>query len=269
MLDLGYVEGQNLIIEERFVIGDPQLVVPAMEVASIPVEVILVVSFSAARAVQSVTTTIPIVSAGQGDLVAEGVVDSLGNPGGNVTGLSTPSLVSKQLQILQECMPALTRVAVFVDTTNPVVPGEVYEAPARALGLRLQFIGAGKPEEVESAFEAAAQQRAEAIFVLQGPGIGFNQTRIAELAVQHRLPSMWGQSDAIARGGLLGYGANRIDLHRRAAGYVDKILKGARPADLPIELPSQFDFPINLKTAQALGLTIPQSVLSQATELIQ
>jgi putative ABC transport system substrate-binding protein len=145
----------------------------------------------------------------------------------------------------------------------------VYEAPARALGLRLQFIGAGKPEEVESAFEAAAQQRAEAIFVLQGPGIGFNQTRIAELAVQHRLPSMWGQSDAIARGGLLGYGANRIDLHRRAAGYVDKILKGARPADLPIELPSQFDFPINLKTAQALGLTIPQSVLSQATELIQ
>jgi ABC-type uncharacterized transport system substrate-binding protein len=199
--DLGYVEGQNLILEERYANGDVLLAEPAAEQVRLQPEVIVVVSTGAARAVQTLTTTIPIVSAGQGDLVATGLAAGLARPGSNVTGLSTPALGSKQLQLLQEAVPAIARVAV--------------------------------------------------------------------LAIQYRLPAIWGQSDAVGRGGLLGYAPNRADLHRRAAGYVDQILKGARPTDLPVQEPVAFDFAINLKTAQALGLTIPQSVLQQATEVIQ
>ena len=269
--DLGYVEGQNLLIDERYAHGGDQLAEPAAELVRLQPEVILVAASGVAHAMQAATTTIPIVSAGAGpDLVAMGVVASLGRPGGNVTGLSTPLLAGKQLQLLQEVVPTLSRVAVLFDATIPAdFEREPFEAAARGLGLQLQFVGAHGPQDLEPGFATAVRGRADGLFLSGSPVIVGNQTRIGELAIQSRLPSMWQQSEAVGRGGLMGYGSNRADLYRRAATYVDKILKGARPADLPVEQPTKFDFVINLKIAQALGLSVPQSLLQHATEVIQ
>ena len=269
--DLGYVVGQNLLIDERYANGGDQLAEPAAELVRLQPEVIVVAASGVAPAVQAATTTIPIVSAGAGpDLVAMGVVTSLGRPGGNVTGLSTPLLAGKQLQLLQEVVPTLSRVAVLVDATVPAdFEREPFEAAARSLGLQLQFVGARGPQDLEPVFATAVRGQADGLFVSGGPVIVGNQTRIGELAIQSRLPSMWQQSEAVGRGGLMAYGPNRASMYRRAAYYVDRILKGASPAELPVEEPMLFDFVINLKTAQALGLTMPQHVLLQATELIQ
>jgi putative tryptophan/tyrosine transport system substrate-binding protein len=274
MRDLGYVEGQNLLIEERFAEGDDQLAEPAAELVRLQPEVILVTGVTPVRVVLAVTTTIPIVSTGAGvpDLVASGLAASYARPGGTVTGLSTPSLEGKQLQLLQEAVPTLARVAILFDraTGRAQRPGqEPFEAAARTLGLQLQFVGASGPEDLEPGVETAIREHADGLFVTTGVLLSSNQTRIAELAIQSRLPSMWAQSEAVGRGALMAYGPNRVDLHRRAAYYVDRILKGTSPADLPIEQSREFDFIINLQTAQALGLTIPRSVLLQATEVIQ
>jgi putative ABC transport system substrate-binding protein len=271
--DLGYIEGQNILIDDRHAHSDDELAEPLAELVRLQPEVILVPSSNVARVVQAATATIPIVSAGPGDLVANRLAASLARPGGNVTGLSTPSLVGKQLQLLQEAVPSLSRVAVLVDTTNPGYGREPwrepYEAAARTLGLELQFVGARGPEDLERGFETALREHADGFFVALGAVISANLTRIAELAMQSRLPLMWQQSEAVSRGGLMAYGPNRADMYRQAATFVDKILKGRPPADLPIEQPMRFDFVINLQTAQALGLTIPPHVLLQATEVIQ
>ncbi len=273
MRELGYVEGQNLLIEERYGSGFDQLAEPVAELVRLQPEVILVGGVTSARVALAATTTIPIVSAGGGfsvlDLVASGLAASHARPGGTVTGLSTPSLVGKQLQLLQEAVPTLSRVAVLFEATQPDFQREPYEAAARTLGLRVQFMGAGGPEEMESVFEVATREHADGLFVAGSPLITGNLPRIAELALQSRLPSMWQQSFAVSRGGLMAYGPNRADLYRRAAYYVDRILKGTRPADLPVEEPMRFDFIVNLNTAEALGVTVPQHVLLQATEVIR
>jgi putative ABC transport system substrate-binding protein len=272
--DLGYVEGQNLVIDQRIAASREHVAETAAEVVRLQPEVIVVASVQIARAAQAATSAIPIVSAGAGDLVFFGVVASLGQPGANVTGLSTPSLAGKQLQLLQQAVPMLSRVAVFLDVApnfeglSPFYQQELYEAAAFALGLQLQLVGLRGPESLEPGIEAALREHADGLFFPAGPVISGNHTRLAELAIQSRLPSMWGQPEAVARGGLLGYGFNRPDLHRRVATYVDKILKGAKPADLPVEQPTKFDFILNLQTARALGLTIAPSLLAQATEVI-
>jgi putative ABC transport system substrate-binding protein len=269
MGDLGYVEGQNLLLEQRHANGRDRLPDLTVEVVRLQPDIILVSSATDARAMRAATTSIPIVSAGNGDLVGRGVAASHARPGGNVTGLSTPPLAGKQLQLLQEALPTLLRVAVLFDATNPDFQREPYEEAARALGLQLLFVGTGGPRDLELGFEAATSETADGLFVGTGSVTTNNQTRIAELTMQRRLPSMWQASEAVGRGGLMGYAPNRIELFRRAAYYVDRILKGTSPADLPVEQPREFDFVINLKTAQALGLTIPQHVLLQATEVIQ
>jgi putative ABC transport system substrate-binding protein len=272
--DLGYVEGQNLLVEIRRPVADDQLAEPAAELVRLQPEVILAQSSTVVRAAQNATSTIPIVAAGSGtDLVAAGIVASHARPGGNVTGLSAPVLAQKQLQLLQEAVPTLARVLVLYDATNATfgsyLDREPLEEAARILGLHLQLAGIHGPEGIEPAFEAAAREHADGLFTSLGPRISANQAQIAERAIRGGLPSMWQVSDAFRSGGLLGYGPNRINMYRYAATYTDKILKGAKPADLPVEQPREFDFGVNLKTAQALGLTIPERVLLQATEIVQ
>jgi putative ABC transport system substrate-binding protein len=269
--DLGYVEGQNLLLEERYAPDPDQVAAPAAELVRLHPEVVVVPSTTVARAVQAQSVTIPIVSTGTGtgDLVADGLATSHARPGGRVTGLSRPSsLVSKQLQLLQEVAPTLSRVAILFNATTPL-SRDPYEAAARTLGLQLQFLGVGGPGDLERVVATATHEHADALLLSTGAAIPNNQTRIAELALQSRLPSMWQQSDAVGRGGLMAYGPNRSAQFRRAAYYVDRILKGTTPADLPIEEPTTFDFVLNLQTAQALGLTIQQHVLLQITEVIQ
>ena len=194
---------------------------------------------------------------------------SLADPGRNVTGLSTPLLAGKHLELLKQAVPTLTRVAAILDATRVAERSGWYEAAARDLGLELQIIGIDGLEGLGAVFEAAVRGGAHAVYVVPSPFTSANQAKIAELATLNRLPAIAQQSDAATLGQFMGYGPNRAVLHRRAATYVDKILRGAKPGDFPIEQPTVFDFGINLKTARALGLTIPQAVLAQATEVIQ
>jgi putative tryptophan/tyrosine transport system substrate-binding protein len=270
MRDLGYAEGENLLIERRYASGFDGLADPAAELVRLQPEVILVAAVAIARAVLAAPTTIPIVSAGAGDLVANGLAASHARPGGNVTGLSTPDLTGKQLQLFQEVVPSLARVAILFDPTNPEGGRrEPYETAAHTLGLQLQFVGVGGPEDLERWFETATHEHADGVFLSTGSVTANNQIRIAELALLSRLPSMWPQSEAVGRGGLMAYGPNRADQYRRAAYYVDRILKGTKPDDLPVEQPMRFDFVVNLKTAAALGITFPNEILLQVTEVIQ
>jgi ABC-type uncharacterized transport system substrate-binding protein len=268
--DLGYVEGENLHIDYRYASTD-QLAGPAADLVRLQPEAIAVPSVTDARVARAATSTIPIVCAGNGDLVTAGLVASQGRPGGNVTGLSTPLLAGKQLQVLKESVLTISRVAALytVGIFDPDSQRGRFDAAARDLGLDLQFFGVAGADDLEPAIEVAVRQGADALYVLLGPALTSNQEQIAELAIRHRLPSIWQDTAAVARGGLLSYAPDRADLARRAAGYVDQILKGASPADLPIQFPTKFDLIANLKTAQSLGLTIPQSVLQQTTEIIQ
>jgi putative ABC transport system substrate-binding protein len=197
------------------------------------------------------------------------VVASLGRPGGNVTGLSTPVLIGKQLQLLQEAVPSLVRVTVLFGTQSAIPYRAMFDTAAGTLGLQLQFVGVSSPEDLEPALESASRELAGGLFVLVAPVLSANQPRIAELALQRGLPSMWQATESIEHGGLLAYGPNRRTMYGRAAYYVDRILKGTPPAALPVEQPMRFDFAINLRTAQALGLSLPQHVLLQATEVLQ
>ncbi len=272
--ELGYVERQNIDIEYRWAEAKydrlPDL---AAELVRLRVDIIVAAAVPAIQAAKEATRTIPIVMAIVIDPVATGLVASLARPGGNITGLSimAPELVGKQLELLKEVVPKVSRVAVLWNPTNAGSPPQLREAEvaARALGVRLQPLEARDPTEIDSAFAAMAKERAGALIVLVDSTLGDHRARIAALATRSRLPSMYGITEHAEAGGLMAYGPSLRDSFRRAATYVDKILKGAKPADLPVEQPTKFELVINLKTAKALGLTIPQSILIRADHVIQ
>jgi putative ABC transport system substrate-binding protein len=272
--ELGYVEGRNIVIEPRWGEGKYETLPGlAAELVRLKMDVILTAAVPAIRAAKGATGTIPIVMAAVIDPVASGLVTSLARPGGNVTGQSmmSPDLAEKQLQILKEVVPKISRVAVLHNPANPGNAPEVRHAQdaARALGVRLQLLGARGPGEIDSAFAAMTHEQASAVIVLVDAVLQNNRTRITDLAARHRLPAVYGLSEYAESGGLLAYGPNRLDMFRRAVTYVDRILKGAKPGDLPVEQPSTFALAINLKTAKALGLTIPPSLLLRADQVIE
>ena len=272
--ELGYVEGQNLAIEWR--LADDQVEqLPELAAALVrqPVDLIVAVATPAIVAAKHATSTIPIVFPLAGDPVGLGLVDSLSRPGGNVTGLANlaPELNAKRLELLTEIVPGLARVAYL---WVPSVPAEVSskryaDAAAQVLGLDLLAFALESPSDLDEAFEAAIRARAEALMMAPNTIVNSQRPRIVELAARARFPAAYPDTRFATVGGLLSYGANPAALYRRAAYYVDRILKGTKPADLPVEQPMVFDFVINLRTAQALGLTIPPHVLLQATEVLQ
>jgi putative ABC transport system substrate-binding protein len=272
--ELGYVEGQNILIEGRFY-GDRNERLPALaaELVRLKVDVIVAGAPPAPEAAQRATSTIPIVMTIHADPVGSGLVASLASPGRNVTGLSTlsPELMGKRLQLLKEAVPGISRVAVLSDPTIPTHALDLREAEvaARSLKVQLQVLQARAPSDFASAFSAMTKDRAGGLIGLGGSMFFAHRTRIVELAAQSRLPAMYTGKEFAEAGGLMAYGSNTRENFRRAATYVDKILKGAKPADLPVEQPTKFELVINLKTAKALGLTIPPSLLQRADELIQ
>ncbi len=272
--ELGYVEGQNIAIESRWAEGKyDRYSALAADLVRLKVDVIVAVGGRATQDAQQATRTIPIVMSVVIDPVGSGLVASLARPGGNITGLTimASDLVGKQLEVLKEVVPKVSRVALLWNPANPGSAPQLREAEAaaRALRVRLQTLEARVPQEIDSAFAAMTRERAGALVVL-ADAIFTNQVKqIADLAAKRRLPTVYALREYAEAGGLMVYGANPLDLERRAATFVDKILKGAKPADLPIEQPSKFELIINLKSAKALGLTIPQSLLLRADEVIQ
>ena len=276
--DLGYVEGRNVVIEYRDAEGKlerfPAL---AAELVALKVDVIFAGGGTpAALAAKQATKTIPIVFASAADPVTSGLITSLAQPGGNVTGLSalTPELVGKRLEQLTQTVPGVRRVAVLWQpgafgerTEKDMLKGA--EVAARALGVRLQFVEARGSEDFDRAFSDMTRARAGALTVLPSSMFNSERRRLADLAAKNRLPAVYPQRAYVDAGGLMAYGPNFTDLYRRSAIYVDRILKGAKPGDLPIEQPTKFELVINLKAAKALGLTIPQSVLARADQVIQ
>ena len=271
----GYVEGQNVVIEGRWY-GDhlDRLAVLAAELVRLQVDVIVAGAAPAPEAAKRATSTIPIVVPNHADPVASGLVASLARPGGNVTGFSLVlrELLGKQLELIKEIVPGLTRVAAL---GNPAMVGHEadvreFELAARALKLRPHVVGARDPSAFVDAFSAATKERAGALLVLRGGSMFFaHRARLAELAARSRLPAVYLLREYVEAGGLIAYGPDIRDSFRRAAGYVDRILKGAKPADLPVEQPTKFDLFLNLRTARALRLTIPPTVLARADEVIQ
>jgi putative ABC transport system substrate-binding protein len=271
---LGYVVGQNITIEYRWADGkNERLPGFAAELVNLKLDIIVTHGGVATRAVQQASTTIPIVIAAADDPLAAGLVASLARPGGNITGLSliTPDLTAKRLELLKEILPGLTRVAVLWNSANPISEPELRkaEAAARSLGLQLQSLGVRDPYEFASAFSSMKRERAGALFVLPDAMFFGRRKELVDLAASNRLPLVAHLREFADAGGLMTYGPNVVDVHRRAATYVDKILKGANPGDLPVEQPTKFDLVISLKTAKVLGLTIPQSLLLQATHIIE
>jgi putative tryptophan/tyrosine transport system substrate-binding protein len=272
--ELGYVEGQNIVIEYRYADGKyDRLPGLAAELVSLKMNIIVAVGLPAIVAAEQATGTIPIVMATSLDPVAVGLTGSLARPGRNITGLSAmaPELVGKQLELLKELVPKVSRVALLGNPANPGTAAMVRRAQDAAsnLSLRLQAFEARTPGEIDSAFAAMTSARAGALVVLLDGMFAVYQARIADLATKHRLPAVSGFPEYGEAGGLLVYGSSFVERYRRAATYVDKILKGAKPADLPVEQPTKFELVINLKTAKALGLTIPQTLLLRADEVIQ
>ena len=272
--ELGYVEGKNIVIEYRWAEGKierlPDL---AAELVRLKVDVIVTSSAAPTRAAKEATTTIPIVMANDNDPVGSGHVASLARPGGNITGVSTlaPGISGKQLGLLKEIVPKLSRVAVLGTSTNSGyarVLREV-ELAAGAFGVKVQYLDVLDPKDIETAFRAASKERAGAVLLVASPVFLPQRTQIAELAVKNKLPAIFPQSEFVEAGGLMYYGANTANLFRSAATYVDKILKGAKPADLPVEQPIKFEFIINLKAAKQIGLTIPPNVLARADKVIK
>ncbi len=275
--DLGHVEGRNVVIEYRSAEGKPErLPALAAELVALKVDVIVATGTPASLAAKQATRTLPIVFAGVADPVGGGLVTSLARPGGNVTGLSllAPELVGKGLELLKQAVPGVSRVAVL---WQPGGSGErteqdmlkAAEGAARALGVRLQFIEVRGPADFDQAFSDMTKARAGALTVLSSNMFLVEHRRLVTLAGKNRLPAVYPFREFVDAGGLMAYGAGVHDSVRRAATYVDKILKGTKPADLPVEQPTKFELVINLKTAKALGLTIPQSVLGRADEVLQ
>jgi ABC-type uncharacterized transport system substrate-binding protein len=274
VLEVGYKEGQNLEIAYKSSDGrDERFPGLAGELVRLKVDLILTRGMPAALAAKKATDTIPMVMAPSADPVGSGLVASLGRPGGNVTGLSSADLevYAKRVELLREMVPKLTRIASIFDMGNPVIPPQwhVVEATAQSLGIEAQLLDVRRPPDLGKAFEVAAKQRAEALIVGVGSVTQGNLRAIADLAAKHRLPSIYGAKEYVDFGGLITYGANDPHMYRRAATFVDKIFKGAKPSDLPVEQPTTFELVINLKTARALGLTIPPSLLGRADEVIQ
>jgi putative ABC transport system substrate-binding protein len=272
--ELGYVEGRNLVVERRSAEGlNERYRALATELVSLKVDLIVAPGTPAALAAKEATSTIPIVMVLASDPVGSRVIASLARPGGNVTGMSSATLdvTAKQLELLKEAVPRLSRVAVLWNPTTAVHVTSLkeLEVTAGTLRVRLHPIEVRTPQAIESAFATMKKERAEALIPLDDP-LMFNQRpRIADLAAKHRLPTVCAQRLWPEAGALMSYGASFTDLSRRAATYVDKILRGAKPADLPVEQPTKFELVINLKTAKALGLTIPQSLLLRVDEVIQ
>jgi ABC-type uncharacterized transport system substrate-binding protein len=273
--DLGYVPGRNVVIEYRFADGKlerlPQL---AQDLVRLKVDVIVTGSNVHVIAAKQATTTIPIVMVYVRDPVGAGLVANVSRPGGNVTGLSQDAgleISGKRLALLKELVPKLSRVAVLVNVSSPTALAtlKVTEASAGALGMTVVRFDARGPGDLEGVFAAVTRARSDALVVTGGP-VHFNmRTQVAQLALRHRLPSIGASTEDVEAGGLMSYGASVSDQWRRAATYVDKILRGAQPGDLPVEQPTKFELVINLKTAKALGLTIPQTILLQADQVIE
>jgi putative ABC transport system substrate-binding protein len=272
--DLGYIEGQHVEIEHRGSEGRfDRLPALAAELAELPVDVIVAVGSESVQAAKSATSTIPIVMMSAGDPVASGFVVSLARPGGNITGLSnvTDELPGKQLQLLKEVMPALTRVAVLWNPPQPAHARQLrsLDPKARSLGLQIQPIEVATAEDIERAFTTLGNPRTSAVLLLGSDLHTRNFNRIARLALRSKLPTMAAGRRFAQAGGLMSYGANDRESVQGAATYVDKILKGVRPADLPVQQPTRFELLVNLKVAKVLGLTVPQSVRAQADQVIQ
>lgn len=272
--ELGYVEGKNIIIEYRYAEGKferlPDL---AAELVRLKVDVLVAEGAPAAQAAKNATSVIPIVMGNAADPVGTGLVASLARPGGNITGLSDFNLgvVTKRLELLKEVVPSASRVAVLLNPSNPTNPLQLKEIQAAAPALRVTLLSleAKAAGDIDRAFTTMRKERPGALIVIGDPMFGTHARRIVELAAKSRLPAIYSSRISIDTGGLMSYGTNFDDLYRRAATYVDKILKGTKPSDLPVEQPTKFELIVNLKTAKALGLTIPQSVLFRADEVIQ
>ena len=272
--ELGYVEGKNIVVEDRYAQGKlDRLRELASELVRLKVDVIVSAGPQATRAAKEATSTIPIVMAQDFDPVGTGFVASLARPGGNITGLSTlsPEISGKQLELLKETVPKLSRVAVLGNSTSPGNAQALreMELAGGAFGVKLQYLDVLSPNDIETAFRAASKGRADAVLVLPSPVLTSQRTQIVDLAVKSRLPAIYYIREFVEAGGLMSYGVSLNDLDRRAATYVDKILKGAKPADLPIEQPTKFEFVVNLKAAKQIGVTIPPNVLARADKVIR
>ena len=272
MRSLGYVEGQNINTVLRSAQGRPADVQHlAAELAGLKVDVIVTAGTAPVRAAAEATSSIPIVFAALGDALASGIVTNLFRPGGNLTGLSflNTEVSSKRLEILVEALPNVQRIAVFADPTASQSFVEATEQAAKRLGVLPQIINVPRPEVLEEAFRAAVGGGAQALNVLASAFFNAHRERLAELAMMHQLPAMYETGEYVRAGGLMAYGPNLADMFRRAASYVDRLLKGATAGDLPVEQPTRFEFLINLRTAKALGLTIPPTLLARADEVIE
>jgi putative tryptophan/tyrosine transport system substrate-binding protein len=274
MRELRWIEGQNVVIERRYadnrVQRQPEL---AAELVRLNVDVIVGVGTLAPLAAKRATSTIPIVMMAAGDPLGSGLVASLAQPGGNVTGMSlmAPDLGGKRLELLKELLPRLARVAVLWNAANPyaALVFKETQTAGRTLGIEVQSLGVRNPEDLDGAFEAARQQHPDALVSVEDPFTAAYRKRITDFAIAARLPSLYGLREDVDAGGLVSYGANLAELWRRAAGYVDKILKGAKPADLPVQQPTTFELVVNLKTARLLGLKIPPTLLTRADVVIE
>jgi putative ABC transport system substrate-binding protein len=273
--DLGYIEGKNILFENRYAEGNRERI-PSLvaELLQLKVDVFLTGNLTAIRIAKQATRTIPIVMVTNADPVATGLVDSLARPGGNITGITNLSrdLSPKRLELLKEIVPKLSRVAILWDETNEgsLIGFKEYETAARALKLQLQSLEVRGPNpDLERAFQAAAKGRANALIPIRNAVILRYPKQIADLAMKNRLPSIYDGSNYVEAGGLASYSTNDPESYRRAAYYVDKILKGTKPADLPVEQPTKFELVINLKTAKQIGLTIPPNVLARADKVIK
>jgi ABC-type uncharacterized transport system substrate-binding protein len=271
--ELGYVEGKNIVIEYRYAELKPdRLPALAAEIVRLKVDVIVTGGSGLTRAAKNATNTIPIVMAQDTDPVANGFVASLARPGGNITGLSNlaPEIGGKQLELLKETIPKLSRVAILgTSTTSNAQQLREIEPATAAFKVKLQYLAVLSPKDIETAFRAAGEGRADAVLVQPGSIFNSRRAQVVKLAAKSRLPAIYNHSQYVVDGGLMTYGASLPDLDRRAATYVDKILKGAKPADLPVEQPKKFEFIINLKSAKQIGLTIPPNVLARADRVIR
>jgi putative ABC transport system substrate-binding protein len=272
--ELGYVEGQNLIIEYRSADGRSERFADlAAELVGLKVDLLVTRGTPASLAAKRATQTIPVVMANAGEPVETGLVTSLARPGGNVTGLSslTVRIEAKRLELLRELVPGATRIAALYNMSSPANPPQwkEIETAARSLGVKPQLLDVRKPDDIEPAFDSATKERADGLIVGQEGLLQANRSVIVALAAKHRLPAIYRSMEFIEAGGLMAYGPSYPDLYRRAATYVGKIFKGAKPGDLPVEQPTKFELIINLRTAKALGLTIPPPLLMRADEVIQ
>jgi putative ABC transport system substrate-binding protein len=272
--ELGYVEGKNIAFEYRYADDHlDRLPAPADELVRLKVDVVVTPSTPEALAAKNATKTIPIVFVNVSDPVAVGLVDSLAQPGGNITGFTNIAavLAGKRLELLKETVPKLSRVALLWDPQNPASAQQWKESqlPARQLGLQLYSMEVSSADKYESAFKEAIKARSGALAVTQHALASSNQKRIADLATKNRLPAIYPRGDRVASGGLMSYGLDQAEPYRRAASIVDKILKGRKPGDIPVEQPRKFELVINLKAAKQIGLTIPQSVVYQADKIIK